>query len=210
MNNIKTIAATLLLGTAALGATSANAALYNYTSTVTLCTGTCDSFAALALGATITGQIEIATNPDGSFGDADIGAFQFLVTNPALPIVPPVGDPVNDNPLVLDSLLGIAASNGSLGSTDSENQLSSGELLIEFLVPPFSSNGAFVVFDLATGNGQVCLFYATAGCIPGATQAVAFEGEFTLVTTPIPVPAAVWLLGSGLLGLFGLGRKQAA
>ena len=69
-------------------------------------------------------------------------------------------------------------------------------MLLEFLVPPFSSNGAFVVFDLGTGNGQVCLFYATAGCIPGATQAVVFEGDFTLV----PVPAAVWLFGSALLG----------
>ncbi|MBV5305373.1 MAG: VPLPA-CTERM sorting domain-containing protein [Desulfobulbaceae bacterium] len=26
---------------------------------------------------------------------------------------------------------------------------------------------------------------------------------------PVPVPAAAWLLGSGLLGLFGLRRKKA-
>jgi len=28
-------------------------------------------------------------------------------------------------------------------------------------------------------------------------------------TAPVPVPAAAWLLGSGLLGLVGLGRKKA-
>lgn len=201
MKHLKTIAAGLLL----VAAGSANAALYNYSSTVTLCTGTCDSFASLALGSTITGQIEIDTSAGGSFADADVGAFQFLVTNPALPIVPPMGDPVTDNPLVLDSILGIAASNGTNGTTDAANELASGEILIEFLVPPFSSNGAFVVFDLATGNGQVCLFYTTAGCLPGATQAVAFEGSFELA--PIPVPAAVWLFGSALAGFAGLRRR---
>ncbi|MFK8016561.1 MAG: VPLPA-CTERM sorting domain-containing protein [Gammaproteobacteria bacterium] len=202
MKRLKSIAA----GAVLLAAGSANAALYNYSSVVTLCTGTCDSFAALAVGTTITGQIEINTTAGGSFTDAEIGAFQFLVTNPALPVVPPVGDPVNDNPLVLDSVLGIAASNGSAGTTDGANELDSGELLIEFLVPPFSSNGAFVVFDLATGNGQVCMFFSSAGCMPGATQAVAFEGSFELAA--VPVPAAVWLFGSALAGFAGLRRRR--
>jgi len=29
-------------------------------------------------------------------------------------------------------------------------------------------------------------------------------------TTVIPVPAAVWLFGSGLLGLIGIARRKAA
>jgi hypothetical protein len=29
-------------------------------------------------------------------------------------------------------------------------------------------------------------------------------------TAPVPLPAAVWLLGSGLLGLFGVGRRRSA
>lgn len=29
-------------------------------------------------------------------------------------------------------------------------------------------------------------------------------------TTPVPVPAAIWLLGSGLMGLFGVSRRRAA
>ena len=193
-----------LLGLSAMSA-GAQAALYNYTSVVTLCTSTCDSFASLDVGTVISGQIEIDVLPDGTFGDADVGAFTFQVFNPALPVSGPVGDPVNDNPLILDSGLGIAGSNGSSGGTDSAGELASGELLIEFLVPPFSSNGAFVVFDLATGNGQVCLFFSTAGCIPGATEAVRFEGSFSVV----PVPAAVWLMGSALLGFAGFGRRSA-
>ena len=157
---------------------------YTYSGTVTLCTGTCDGFASLALGTTINGNIEIDTLANGTFGDADVGGFSFSMLNPALPISGPVGDPVNDNPLIISSLLGIAASNGTAGMTNGSNEISGGQMLFEFLVPPFSSNGGFIVFDLTTGNGQVCLFYAGAGCIPGATQALVFEGEFG---TPTPV-----------------------
>lgn len=195
-----------LLGLSAMTA-GAQAAIFNYTSTVTLCTATCDSFASLDVGTIISGSIEIDVDANGSFTDADVGAFSFQVFNPALPVDGPVGDPVNDNPLILDSGLGIAASNGSMGTTDASGQLNGGEILIEFLVPPFSSNGAFVVFDLETGNGQVCLFFATAGCIPLATEAVRFDGGFELA--PIPVPAAVWLMGSALLGFVGFGRRSA-
>ncbi len=200
-----TVAAIALAGLG--GVTAANAALYNYSSTVTFCSGTCDSFAALDVGTTISGTIEIDVAPGGSFGDAEVGAFTFQVFNPGAPPSGPVGDPVNDNPLILDSGLGIAGSNGTNGMADASGNLSGGELLIEFLVPPFSSNGAFVVFDLTTGNGQVCLFFAGAGCIPGATQAVVFEGAFEL--QPIPVPGAVWLFGSALLGMVGLRRRKA-
>jgi hypothetical protein len=172
------------LAIAILGLTGhgvAAAEVYIYNAAVTLCTGTCASFASLDVGTTITGTLDITTTPSGSFGDAQMGPFSFLVFNPALPVSGPVGDPVNDNPLVLDSGLGIAASNGTSGTTNVSNQINGGQMLLEFLVPPFSSNGAFVVIDLATGNGQICLFYATAGCIPGATEAVGFTGSFALV-----------------------------
>jgi hypothetical protein len=32
---------------------------------------------------------------------------------------------------------------------------------------------------------------------------------FSTITAPVPLPAAIWLLGSGLLGLFGIGRRKA-
>jgi hypothetical protein len=38
------------------------------------------------------------------------------------------------------------------------------------------------------------------------------NGQFTFnnANTPVPLPAPVWLFGSGLLGLIGLGRRRAA
>ena len=34
------------------------------------------------------------------------------------------------------------------------------------------------------------------------------SAEFLLTTSPVPVPAAVWLFGSGLLGLIGVARRK--
>ena len=215
MNKITHFTASAILGLGLLFGGAANAALYHYNGVVTLCTGTCASFASLDVGSFITTNIigfdnyqallDINTAPSGSFGDADMGPFTFFVYNPNGLLSGPVGDPINDNPLVFDSGLGTAASNGTSGSTDAANEINGGQILIELLVPPFSSNGAFMVFDLAAGSGKICLFYATAGCIPGATEAVRFEGSFS----EVPIPAAAWLFGSALLGLGAIKRRKA-
>jgi len=36
------------------------------------------------------------------------------------------------------------------------------------------------------------------------------DGDIGIVVNPVPVPAAVWLFGSGLLGLVGVARRKAA
>jgi hypothetical protein len=41
----------------------------------------------------------------------------------------------------------------------------------------------------------------------GATLALSFTGNGA--PPPVPLPAAVWLLGSGLLGLAGVARRRA-
>jgi type VI protein secretion system component Hcp len=41
-------------------------------------------------------------------------------------------------------------------------------------------------------------------------SATAFEGLMLAQPAAVPVPAAVWLLGSGLLGLIGVARRKAA
>lgn len=51
-----------------------------------------------------------------------------------------------------------------------------------------------IAFDLTAGT-----FFADAGALGVAT------GTFS----PVPVPAAAWLFGSALLGLFGLRRRNA-
>lgn len=43
--------------------------------------------------------------------------------------------------------------------------------------------------------------------MPGGPFA-GFNATFGGTATPVPVPAAVWLLGSGLLGLVGIGRRK--
>lgn len=80
----------------------------------------------------------------------------------------------------------------------------------------------------ATSNGNVIgstqkLFYVTAGTPVGLTTKVAFtqEGTASLAAggvtltgnsggggSPVPLPAAVWLFGSGLLGLTGIARRK--
>ena len=41
------------------------------------------------------------------------------------------------------------------------------------------------------------------------TPGVAGGSSWTLVTTPVPVPAAVWLFGTGLVGLMGVVRRRS-
>ena len=49
---------------------------------------------------------------------------------------------------------------------------------------------------------------AGIGMIDGAFPG--FSANFNLTTSAVPVPAAVWLFGSGLLGLVGVARRKAA
>ncbi len=212
MNKIKSVAAAAILSVGLLTTGPATAAVYEFIGVVTLCTGTCDSFASLDVGTQVSGTWNINTTPGGSWGFADMGAFAADVFNPGAPVEPFDGtNPTSANPLPLSpSVAPIAASGGGLttgGTTDASNALSSGNFLHEFIVPPFNSNGAWVVFDIGANGvaqAQVCLFFPTAGCIPGATQAVVIDGQFTL----IPVPAAAWLFGSALLGMLGLRRRR--
>lgn len=57
------------------------------------------------------------------------------------------------------------------------------------------------------------LFYwdgVSAQAVEVATITTSLDGSTTVGTTATPIPAAAYLLGSGLMGLFGLRRKQRA
>jgi hypothetical protein len=60
----------------------------------------------------------------------------------------------------------------------------------------------------ATGNGNTG---NVQSYILGTNLTLSSTGTLTVgSTSPVPLPAAVWLFGSGLLGLIGVGRRRAA
>jgi hypothetical protein len=84
-----------------------------------------------------------------------------------------------------------------------------------------SSSGAGTDFQLAEisftalslGSTDVLIGASGGGCVPGACGAFSEGGELLTDYGPahvnvVPIPAAVWLFGSALLGLIGFSRKQ--
>jgi hypothetical protein len=107
--------------------------------------------------------------------------------------------------------------NGNLAATDAffaanPNQLFSG-----------SFNGGYANVNTFGSVGDSLSFYQLFADQGGNEF---FEGDFltfahtwtldftggvaSLTYAPVPLPAAVWLLGSGLIGLMGIGRRKAA
>lgn len=70
------------------------------------------------------------------------------------------------------------------------------------------------VFDCTSVAGVCTGINSTAGGAmqtgPFAGATPAFNGTGSLAPSAVPVPAAVWLFGSGLLGLVGVARRKKA
>jgi hypothetical protein len=62
------------------------------------------------------------------------------------------------------------------------------------------------VFSLAAGDYTLNF----GGNPPAGTPGAQVGYQATLTTAPVPLPAAVWLFGSGIAGLVGLARRRRA
>lgn len=69
--------------------------------------------------------------------------------------------------------------------------------------PDFSINGGSITFGYILGHGSTP---ETEGTPP--ITAVHGLDNWSVTINPVPVPGAVWLLGTGLLGIVGLRRKM--
>lgn len=83
----------------------------------------------------------------------------------------------------------------------------------------FGTVGLFTLTNVAeslNGSGELLLSgdllwtsgFGYAGLLGANTSTVV--GSFNLAPSAVPVPAAVWLFGSGLIGLLGVTRKKSA
>ena len=84
---------------------------------------------------------------------------------------------------------------------------------------PVTYNTAAQANGAAVGTAQTLYLISTYGAgssanvyAASATLSLGLDGKLTInggVTPTVPLPAAFWLFGSGLLGLVGVGRRKA-
>ena len=110
--------------------------------------------------------------------------------------------------------------NGDLpgGNTVGFNTTGSGAMALEAQNEPGAANGINnngemlgILFNLVMGKGfsDVVSELANGDLRVGIhVQGFGGGGSESFVNAPVPVPAAVWMLGAGLIGLIGFGRRK--
>ncbi|MDH3589073.1 MAG: hypothetical protein OEQ74_06690 [Gammaproteobacteria bacterium] len=197
LNTVRSI----LLGVLAIAAWQPAAAeVYVYEATIIFCATNCDPFAAVSVGSSVIGFLEIDVEPNGTFTETDIVNFGFEIFDSNAGLNPAVFDgatfvnPTESNPLPLDSRVVTfgepagypfdGAIFGGSGTTGPNNELTGGQLVATFAVPPFNTFGAQIFFALGVGNTEGCLF----GGMPGSCVALTtLEGGFSQLPGEIVV-----------------------
>ncbi len=179
----KTACAALVAGCMAVGATGAQAALVNFTLMGTTSTfTTVPNVFGVGVGDTVT--------VTGTFDDS-----------------------------VLSGGTGLVYFDSNLSGTNSF-ELSIGTYTFSNTADPAYSSGGYPYLDI-TGPTSAGLMFVVefdghafdswgntfVGWESGFDRTV-FGGWNTFGMTPVPVPAAVWLLGSGLIGLAGIAKRK--
>jgi hypothetical protein len=98
-------------------------------------------------------------------------------------------------------------SNGVIGTPTSTGAANLNFYTMGF-VSGINMNSTAQLYGVSTtGNSAGAVLGYDLGSISFNGSTLAFTGN-TGVTPPVPLPAAAWLFGSGLLGLLGIGRRR--
>ena len=195
------------------GPDALHAAIYPLISVVTSCTGTCDSFAAFDVGATLVGEATVDTAPDTAWTGNDVTQFWFEFENPLAPPEPFDGSNVTTaNPLpITPEFASVQGAGGGLTTGGTANALGrlTGTLLLRLEIPPFDTSDAWLIIEVGEGGAasiRLCTFFETAGCVPGATQAMSLAGEVEFLNdTPLLVTPLAADFGAVAVGTVAQG-----
>lgn len=115
----------------------------------------------------------------------------------------------------LPDLTGGTGSNGVFFSGTHANAANGGNPVNIYSPNPFEEGSSLGHLDDAFFTAQNLLMEAATDVGPGARTLSTIEigilrdiGYTNINPSPVPVPATVWLMGSGLLALIGVGRRR--
>jgi hypothetical protein len=154
-------------------------------------------------GATAT-TISLDIALDGERGGTAVQLDAWVNSNVAI-ILGDVNDFVTDYPTFIFEVVPLTPGLSILGESN---------LSLDPITGPQTKNGS-IDFTLNPGDE----FFVWAGLEAGGvrngfgdafnTLSMSFSDDTGITTSVVPVPAAVWLFGSGLIGLIGIARRKA-
>lgn len=176
-------------------------------------------------------QSNIASYPDGTnylqvtISDGAAGAIDFTVTTlvPALPSTAKMDqfgfNPASSLTLSAANVIGLPIGWSLLGAGNMDgfggfsvrpdtNGNTTRVSTLTFSIVGISGDTPTSYVNLSTGTaGQGNTFFAAH--LAGLTNDPNVTSGYFGGSTPVPVPAAAWLFGSGLVGLSGIARRKA-
>ena len=193
-------AAALVLGVFSM---PASAALIGYDATLDACddggSGAC-GFLGVVVGSRVEAYMDVPDGPTGPIAPADISGFN-----------PDAGVLFADGLLLTVGGLGSFLSEPTASTLviDANNAPVSGFVESVWFETPGSATGRSILTTI-DADGTFLTEFRNGDLSTAVVFTSSGSGVFSDHSTVIPVPAAVWLFGSGLLGLVGMARRRAA